>query len=75
MYHVEASNKGAIIGERPVTPPGSESVACGKRDDRNLGDPCRSRGGWKIRPVAGRDSQPNGGRPKAVRESDHFIVL
>ena len=44
MYQVEASNKGALTGKCPVTPPGSESVACGKRDVRNLGDPRSSRG-------------------------------
>ncbi len=57
-----SQQQGCAIGECPVTPPGSKSVACGKRDARNLGDPQSSRP-QKVAPYAepGRESRQEGG--------------
>ncbi len=68
-----SQQQGCAKGKCPVTPPGSKSVACGKRDARNLGDPQFSRAAKELR--AGRDSQLDGGRPMGLWESDHCIVL
>lgn len=74
LVSMEASNKGALFGECPVTPAGSPARGTWEERRQELGRPMHLPDATKEL-WAGRESQLHGGRPTDAWESDHFIVL